>query len=88
MKIIYFLLAIHQSLCQHYTQTTNLLAGDLVLHYTVEDQKFKFKLEGRADQQIGLAFSYDVSLIRDLREAVVCCVSVSSPGRVCLPPHQ
>ena len=64
MRVIYFLLLVHRTLCQDYSQTRTLLSGDLVLHYTVEDHKFKFKLEGRADQQIGLAFSYHVSIMR------------------------
>ena len=49
-------------MCQNYTQTRQLLEEDkLVLHYGVQDQQFKFKLVGKADEQIGLAFSYDVS---------------------------
>ena len=65
LKILYFLFLLHDSLCQNYAQTKNLLDnGNLVLHYGVEEQKFKFKLEGRAEDEMGLAFSYDVNLIR------------------------
>ena len=61
MKVICFLFLLQQSVCQNYTQTRDLLDGDLVLHYKVDDQKFQFKLVGKAEHQIGLAFSYDVS---------------------------
>ena len=62
LQIIYFLFLLHHCLCQNYTQIKKLLENDqLVLHYTVQDQQFKFKLVGKADEQIGLAFSYDVS---------------------------
>ena len=61
MKVLCFLFLLQQSVCQNYTQTRDLLDGDLVLHYKVDDQKFQFKLVGKAEHQIGLAFSYDVS---------------------------
>ena len=62
LQIISFLFLLHHCLCQNYTQTKKFLENDkLVLHYGVEDQKFKFKLVGKAEEQIGLAFSYDVS---------------------------
>ena len=63
LQIIYFLvLFLHHSLCQNYTQTKELLEPDkLVLHYGVQDQQFRFKLVGKAEEQMGLAFSYDVS---------------------------
>ena len=32
-----------------------------MLHYGVQDQQFRFKLVGKAEEQMGLAFSYDVS---------------------------
>ena len=61
MKVLCFLFLLQKSVCQNYTQTRDLLDGDLVLHYKVDDQKFQFKLVGKAKHQIGLAFSYDVS---------------------------
>ena len=61
MKVLCFLFLLQQSVCQNYSQTRDLLDGDLVLHYKVDDQKFQFKLVGKAEHQIGLAFSYDVS---------------------------
>ena len=62
LQIVSFLFLLHHCMCQNYTQTRQLLEeGKLVLHYGVQDQQFKFKLVGKADEQIGLAFSYDVS---------------------------
>ena len=64
LQIVFFLFLLHHCLCQNYTQTKKLLEKDkLVLHYGVQDQQFKFKLVGKAGEQIGLAFSYDVSVI-------------------------
>ena len=63
LQIVFFLFLLHHCLCQNYTQTKKLLEKDkLVLHYGVQDQQFKFKLVGKAGEQIGLAFSYDVSV--------------------------
>ena len=62
LKIVLFLFLLHDCLCQNYTQIKTLLENDkLVLHYAVQDQQFKFKLVGKAEEQMGLAFSYDVS---------------------------
>ena len=62
LQIIYFLFLLHHCLCQNYTQIKKLLENDkLVLHYAVKDQQFRFKLVGKAEEQMGLAFSYDVS---------------------------
>ena len=78
LQIVYILFLLRHCLCQNYTQTKNLLEDDsLVLHYGVQDQQFKFKLVGKAEEQIGLAFSYDVS---DWSEEWEVVVIITIPG--------
>ena len=73
LQIVYFLVLLHHCLCQNYTQTKELLGPDkLVLHYGVQDKQFKFKLVGKAEEQMGLAFSYDVSASSDCRLIIRC----------------
>ena len=96
LQIVYFLFLLHHCSCQNYTQTKNLLDDDkLVLHYEVEDQQFKFKLVGKAGEQMGLAFTYDVSH-QGLQIRGEISISISglpsgwvrvSGGRECSGPH-
>ena len=93
LQFIYFSFLLHHCSCQNYTQTKNLLDDDkLVLHYVVEDQQFKFKLVGKAGEQIGLAFSYDVSYPKPPDEILISIPGLPagwvrvSGGRECCGP--